>query len=310
MKLSRLVSIIVILLDKERVSAQHLATTFEVSTRTIYRDIETINMAGIPVVSTSGVSGGFEIMKNYKLDKNVFSINDITAILTGLSSLSNMVSQDELTNATIKMKSLIPQDKLDEIQFKTEQIHIDLSQWTGYRNLQPYLETIKLALSESKLISFVYIDRHGNKTSRKVEPYQIILKGNHWYVQSYCLKRKEFRLFKLSRISEIKLEKTVFTPRSYQKPMLEFSDILETLQINIKLRVHKSVMDRILDFCMYEQCLPEGDEHFIVALPFVENDYYYNFLLSFGDKCECLEPVHVREKIQQKLANLVDLYKN
>ena len=309
MKISRLVSIIVILLDKKRVSAQQLATMFEVSTRTIYRDIETINMAGIPVVSTSGVSGGFEIMKNYKLDKQVFSSNDITAILTGLSSLSNMMNKQELTNAKVKMESLIPQDKREEIKFKTEQIHIDLSQWTGSRNIQSTLESIKVGLSEHKQISFVYIDRNGNKTSRNVEPYQIILKGNQWYVQGYCLKRNDFRLFKLSRMIELTLEERVFTPRIYQKPILEFSDILETLQITIKLRFHKSIMDRILDFCMYEDCLPEADDYFLVDFPFVENDYHYNMLLSFGDKCECLAPAHVRENLQKKLSNLLYLYK-
>ena len=129
MKVSRLVSIIMILLDKERIGAQELANMFEVSTRTIYRDIDAINMAGIPIRSTSGVGGGFKIMKNYKIDRKVFSTTDISTILTGLSSLSNMIQSDELINALAKVKSFIPADRVDEIQLKTDQIHIDLSQW-------------------------------------------------------------------------------------------------------------------------------------------------------------------------------------
>ncbi len=108
MKVDRLVSIITILLDKERIGAQELADMFEISPRTIYRDIDTINMAGIPVRSTSGVGGGFEIMQKYKIDRKVFSTADLSAILMGLYSLSNMVRGNELVNALAKVKSFIP----------------------------------------------------------------------------------------------------------------------------------------------------------------------------------------------------------
>ena len=127
MKTDRLVSIIMMLLDKERIGAQELADRFEVSPRTIYRDIETINMAGIPVRSTPGVGGGFEIMQEYKVDKNVFSAADLSAILMGLSSLSGMVRGNELVNALAKVKRFIPADRAKEIELKANQIYIDLS---------------------------------------------------------------------------------------------------------------------------------------------------------------------------------------
>ena len=111
MKIDRLVSIIMTLLGKERISARELADTFEVSPRTIYRDIEAINMAGIPIRSTPGVGGGFEIMPEYKLDKKVFSTADLSAILTGLSSLSNAVRGDEVLNSLDKFKCFIPAEK-------------------------------------------------------------------------------------------------------------------------------------------------------------------------------------------------------
>lgn len=310
MKVSRLISIIMILLDKERIGAQELANMFEVSTRTIYRDIDAINMAGIPIRSTSGVGGGFEIMKNYKIDRKVFSTTDISTILTGLSSLSNMIQSDELVNALAKVKSFIPVDRVDEIKLKTDQIHIDLSQWIGYRNVQSHLEIIKIALQENKLLSFEYADRHGNKTEREAEAHQIVLKGNHWYFHGYCYKRNDFRLFKLARISNLKLEKIFFTPRDYQKPLLDFTDILATIQTKIKLRIHKSVKDRALDYCMYEDFSPDGDEYYLVTFPFIENDYYYNILLSFGDKCECLEPLHIRTELKRKIYDLANLYEN
>lgn len=310
MKVDRLVSIIMILIDKKRIGAQELADMFEVSPRTIYRDIDAINMAGIPVRSISGVGGGFEIMQEYKVDKKIFSTADLSAILMGLSGLSSMIRGDELVNALAKVKSFIPIDKAKDIELKANQIYIDLSPWMSNTDIQPHLESIKIALQESRLLSFEYADRYGNKTSRIVEPYQLILKSNHWYFQGYCHKRNDFRLFKLSRISNLHVQEEIFIPRDYQKPQLDFSDMLVTMQTEIIIRIHKTVMDRVLDYCTYEHFLPDGDEHYIVRFPFIENDYYYNILFSFGDKCECLEPLHVRTQMKLRIQNIAALYKD
>lgn len=310
MKVDRLVSIIMILLDKERIGAQELADMFEVSPRTIYRDIDTINMAGIPVRSTSGVGGGFEIMQKYKINKKVFSTADLSAILMGLSGLSNVIRGDELVNALAKVKSFIPADRAKDIELKANQIYIDLSPWMGNRNIQPCLESIKTALQESRLLSFEYADRYGNKTSRTAEPYQLVLKSSHWYLQGYCHKRYDYRLFKLSRMSSLQMQEETFTPRDYQKPTLDFADILESMQTEIKIRIHRSVMDRVMDYCAYERFTPDGDEHYIVSFPFIENEYYYDILLSFGDKCECLEPLHIRTEMKCRIHDIAALYEN
>lgn len=280
MKVDRLVSIIMILLDKKRIGAQELAEMFEVSTRTIYRDIDAINMAGIPVRGASGVGGGFEIMPQYKIDRTVFSSADLSAILMGLSSLSSMIGGNELVNALAKVKSFIPADRAQDIDLKANQIHIDLSPWMGSRNIQPYLEIIKTALQENKLLSFEYADRYRNKTARTAEPYQLVLKGSNWYFQGYCRKRNDFRLFRLSRISNLQMLEELFTPRDYQKPQLDFTDMLASMQIRIKLRIHKSIMDRVLEYCTYEDFSPDGKEHFIVRFPFIENEYiiFYSVL--------------------------------
>jgi len=310
MKVDRLVSIIMILLDKKRVGARELADMFEVSPRTIYRDMDSINMAGIPVYSVSGVGGGFEIMQKYKIDKKVFSTSDLSSILIGLSNLSVLIRGEEPLNALAKVKSFIPADKAKDIELKANQIYIDLSPWIGNGNTQPYLEIIKAALRESKRISFEYADRRGNKTARTVEPYQLVLKSSHWYLQAYCHERNDFRLFKLSRISNLQIQKEIFIPRDYQKPQLDFTDILATMQTKIKIRIHKSAKDRVLDYCAYENFLPNGDEHYIVNFPFIENEYHYNILFGFGDKCECLEPFHVREEMKRRVYDIADVYKN
>lgn len=308
MKIDRLVSIIMILLEKERIGAQALADMFEVSPRTIYRDIDTINMAGIPIHSVPGVGGGFEIMQEYKVDKKIFSSADLSAILMGLSNLSTIVRGDELVNALAKVKSFIPADRANDIELKANQVCIDLSPWMGNRNIQSYLEIIKTALQESRLLSFEYADRYGNKTARKAEPYQLVLKSSHWYWQGYCHKRNDFRLFKISRISDLHIQEESFTPREYHKPQLDFADFLATMQTKVKIRIHQSIMDRVLDSCSFEHFMPDGNEHYIVDFPFIENEYYYNMIFSFGDKCECLEPLHIRTEIKRRLHDITALY--
>jgi predicted DNA-binding transcriptional regulator YafY len=312
LKIDRLVSIILILLDKERISAQQLAEKFEVSPRTIYRDIESINMAGVPVRSIPGVGGGFEIMPNYKVEKGVFSTAELSTILMGLSSLSNMIRADDLVNALAKVKSFIPADKAKDIELQANHVYVDLTPWVNNKNTQPYLATIKTALLESKLLAFDYADRYGNKTARTAEPYQLVLKNSNWYLQGFCYTRNAYRLFKLSRISNLlKLEQS-FTPRDYQKPPLDYTDISETLMKPIQLRVHKSIIDRVLDFCASEHITPDGDEYYDeyykVDFPFIENDYYYSILLSFGDKCECLSPLPIRQEMQRRIQDIARLY--
>lgn len=310
MKVDRLVSIIMMLLDKKRIGAQELANTFEVSPRTIYRDIEAINMAGIPIRSISGVGGGFEIMPEYKIDKKVFSTADLSTILMGLSSLSNMVRGDELVNALAKVKSFIPAEKAKDIEIKTNQICIDLSPWIGNRTIRPYLETIRTALQDYKLLSFEYTAHRGNKTVRTVEPYQLVLKSSHWYFYGYCCTRNDYRLFRLSRMSELQMEQETFVPRDYQKPILDFEEILVVMQTEVKIRIHKSILDRVLEYCTFDHFTPDDDEHYFVNFPFIENDYHYDILLSFGDKCECLEPLHIRTEIKRKIQNMAAIYDN
>lgn len=309
MKIDRLVSIIMILLRKERVGAQELADKFEVSTRTIYRDIEAISMAGIPVCSTSGVGGGFEILPEYKVDKKVFSPDDLSALLMGLTNLSGMVRGEDLVHALAKVESFIPADRARDIEMKANQICIDLNPWMGNGNIKQFLEIVKSALQENKLISFTYMDSHGNKTERMVEPYQLVLKSNHWYFQGYCRSRQDYRLFRLSRMTDLQMLQEAYLPRDYEKPILDFEPILKTMQTDIKIRIHKSILDRVLEFCTYDRVTPDGEEYYLVNYPFIEGDYYYDILLGFGEKCECLEPAHVREEIKRRIQSMASLYR-
>lgn len=308
MKIDRLVGIIMLLLEKERVSARELADLFEVSPRTIYRDIEAIGMAGVPVRATAGTGGGIEIMPQYKLDKKVFSADELSALLTGLTNLSGLVHGKEADRALAKLRSFVPPEQARAVELKAGQILIDLNPWMGSGNVTRALELVKKSLQESKVISFSYIDGHSVRTERTAEPCQLVLKGRSWYVQAFCRVRNGFRLFRLSRMTELRLLEERFTPREYEKPVLDFEGTAERMQVTIQLRIHESILDRVLEFCSYDRVAPDGEGYYRVAYPFIERDYYYDMLLGFGDKCECLSPLHVREELRRRARSLLRLY--
>lgn len=110
-------------------------------------------------------------------------------------------------------------------------------------------------------------------------------------------------------MSQLQMKQETFISREYQKPDLDFQDMAETMQTEIKIRIHKSVLDRVLEYCSYDRIAPDDDQHYIVKFPFIENDYYYDILLGFGDKCECLEPLHIRTEIKNKIQNMAAIYK-
>lgn len=308
MKIDRLVSIIMVLLENERMGAQTLSDMFEVSLRTIYRDIEAISMAGIPIRSTPGVGGGFQIMSEYKIDKKLFSNSDLAAILMGLDSISTLMKGEDIVNALAKVKSFVPADKQGEISFKSNQICIDLKPWMGNSNIQEYLNMAKTALQEQRILSFGYSDRYGNISTRTIEPHQLILKDNYWYIQGFCFAKNDFRLFKLSRISDLKLSENTFVPRAFHRPLSGFTEKMSQRQSDIKLRVHKSIMDKVLEYCSFERFSKEIDGYYVVDFPFINDDFGYNLLFSFGDKCECLEPDNVRCEMKRRIKHIAALY--
>lgn len=213
-------------------------------------------------------------------------------------------------HAFTKVKSFIPTDRIKDIELKVNQIHIDLSHWIGNSNIQPYIHCIKTALNDHKLLSFSYIAHHGNASTRTLEPYQLVFKNSHWYLYGYCLERKDFRLFRLSRMSNLIMLEEHFIYKDYPQPELAFTDVFSTMKTDIKIRIHKSIMDRVLDYCAIDQFIIDDDAHYIVNFPFIKNDYYYDILLSFGNQCECLEPPQIRKKLIDKINEIVMIYKN
>lgn len=308
MKLERLVSIIMVLLQRRRVEAKELAGMFEVSLRTVYRDIEALNMAGIPIVSTPGVGGGFAIMDTYKVDKQVFTPDDLTALLMGLKSIASVGDKSEVSAALAKIKSLVPAERARAIELKSSQIIVDLTPWLDNAAFQPLLEIIKVAIAENRLLHFKYCDRAGRESVRTAEPYNLLLKANNWYLHAYCRTKQDARLFKLLRMRDWVLTAETFAPRDLPPGHEEFARKDEYRAIVIKLKAHKSLWGRLLSFCSHEDLTETTDGYLLADYLFMPDDFGYSKLLSFGDRCECLGPPEVRAELIRRIEALRSMY--
>ena len=197
MKIDGLISIVMTLLERRSVSATELAKTFEVSPRTIYRDMDTLNQAGIPIVALPGAKGGVGIMESYKLEKRLFTTTDITMLLMGLGSIRLPLSGREIAGVLSKVSGMISEEQRKEIETNANRIAIDVTPWSGIRPYAGLVETIQSAMENNKILSFRYSDRKQNRTARRLESYRLLMKNGGWYVDGYCLTRNDFRLFRL-----------------------------------------------------------------------------------------------------------------
>lgn len=308
MKIDRLISIIMILLERPKVSLSELAEICEVTPRTIQRDLDSINLAGIPIVSYPGVHGGVGIMENYKLEKRLFSTSDITALLMGLGSIRSSLTGEEVAGALAKVRGMIPEEHRAQIELRASQITIDTTPWYGVRGYGDRIAVIQTALDRHRLVQFQYTDRMMKKSVRKVEPYRLVLKGMRWYLDAWCIEREDFRLFKFARMDTVETLDVSFRPRPYfpgQQIEPTFND--EKVQ-TATLRVNERALDRLSDLIDTSGKEADGKGYWIVDIPIPVNEHAYKFLLGLGTDCECLAPLELRHHLLDYLNHISDIY--
>lgn len=288
MKLDRMIGILSILLQKEKVTAPYLAEKFEVSRRTISRDIEALCMAGIPLVTKQGTNGGISIMEGYKIDRTLLSTSEMQAILAGLRSL------DSISN-TNRYAQLMEKLSVGASNLLTGDSHIliDLSSWNK-DSLSQKIEQIHHAVLSAKMISFVYHAPNGD-SKRKIEPYNLLFHWSSWYVWGWCLTRKEFRLFKLNRMADLKME-GIFEKRPVPLPDLSAETIFPSVY-QIKAKIHPKYKWRLIEE-YGENCFtvcPDGT--LLVSFGFSDKSSMICWVFSFGDGAELVEPEELRRDI-------------
>jgi predicted DNA-binding transcriptional regulator YafY len=307
-KINRLISIIMMLLERKTISAAELSRTFEVSKRTIYRDIEIINEAGIPIITYPGINGGIGIMEEFKVDKRLFSESDLTTLLIGLSGVNSALDSKETKQAMSKLKAIIPKEKQNNIDELTSRVAIDLSPWQKDITRETYLQTINSAIVERKILNFDYFNIKGDVSFREVEPYRLLHKGNSWYLQGYCLLRQEMRTFRFSRIRKLITSELSFTPRDVDFSSLSKEIDYDIRQVMVKIRFDDRLKGQLVSYYSDIDVVNENDKY-IATIPILEGDIGIRFLLSLGESCECLEPQDVKEKLIQKAEAVLEVYR-
>jgi len=294
-KLDRLLSILVILLRKERVQAKELAEKFGVSVRTILRDIEAINLAGIPVVTYQGAHGGIGIAEGYRLDRSVLTSDDMAAIISALKGMAGTIPDSRHDILVEKFRNSLSSAQADILDSKINRLIIDLSPWGNHELLKERVTAIRNAIEEYREISLIYTDANGTQTQRTVEPYSLLLKGQKWYLYAWCLLREDFRLFKLSRIRGMEVLTTVFHPREMALEQQLWEDKWpgpdNLVEVELLFEVE---MANLLDEWPVAAVAIQDDGRLLVKSVLPEDNRLYGFLLSFGTGVEVISPPHLR----------------
>lgn len=291
MKIDRLIGILSILLQQEKVTAPYLAEKFEVSRRTINRDIEGLCRAGIPIMTAQGANGGISIMEGYAIDKTLLTSSDMQAVLAGLRSLDSVSGTNRYGQLMEKLSA-----GASGVLKGDQHILIDLSSW--YKStLAPKIELLHTAIDRQVWVTFQYCSS-GGESERKVEPYYLIFQWANWYVWGWCADRKDFRMFKLNR-----MENLCYTGESFEKRDALPPDISTEKIFPVKCQV-KAVFSPECKWRLQEEFGKDSfsvreDGTLLFSFGFTDRENLLSWILTFGDKAELLEPKAMREKLQQ-----------
>lgn len=296
MQINRLFEIVYMLLERKNITAKELADKFEVSTRTIYRDVEILSAAKIPVYAVKGKGGGIALLNDYVLNKSILSEEEQNQILFALQSMDKISNQDE-KNVLEKMSSIFNKSR-------TNWIEVDFSDWGTIGDQDKTFNLIKEAVLKQKILEFIYYNSYGEDKKRQVEPLQIYFKDKAWYLKSCCRDKKDYRLFKISRMKDIKILDETFKR--------ELPEIVEKKQefktIKLELEISKSMSYRVYDEFKKENITKKENGDFIVNIEYPENDWVYGYILSFGENIKVISPEYAKDIMKEKLQKSMKNY--
>lgn len=297
MQINRLFEIVYILLENKIVKAGELAEHFEVSVRTIYRDVETLSQAGIPIYMSKGKGGGISLMPDFILDKAVLTEQEKGEILSSLKAVSAL-SLSESGSALNKLNSMLGKQNDDWIE-------VDFSSWGYFENDENYFSKIKKAIVEKHVITFMYSSSKGEKILRTVLPFKLVFKGAAWYLYGYCRLREDYRFFKIRRISELSLSEEIFdmciTESILGKKHFDVSKYIKT-----KLKISSEMAFRVYDEISKFKIDENGD--FICELFLPDINTICTYAASFGEYCKILLPVQAAEEMKKRLQKTLQNY--
>ena len=291
---NRLFEIVYILLQKKKTTAKELADRFEVSTRTIYRDIETLSTANIPIYASKGKDGGIGLLDEYVLNKTILSEEEQNQILFALQGMKKVKGQDE--KDILEKLSILFNKKINDW------IKIDFSNWGNVQ--EERFDIIKSAILNKQLIGFTYYNSNGEESKRIVEPLQIWFKDKSWYLVSYCKLKQDYRIFKIARIKEVKMLQEHFERELPKEENEQYNFKI----IELELEINKAMTYRVYDEFESKEITKKQDGNFIIKVKYPENEWVYGYILSFGEYAKVLNPGYAKNIIKDKLQRTLKNY--
>ena len=291
---NRLFEIVYILLQKKKTTAKELADRFEVSTRTIYRDIETLSTANIPIYASKGKDGGIGLLDEYVLNKTILSEEEQNQILFALQGMKKVKGQDE--KDILEKLSILFNKKINDW------IKIDFSNWGNVQ--EERFDIIKSAILNKQLVEFTYYNSNGEESKRIVEPLQIWFKDKSWYLVSYCKLKQDYRIFKIARIKEVKMLQEHFERELPKEENEQYNFKI----IELELEINKAMTYRVYDEFESKEITKKQDGNFIIKVKYPESEWVYGYILSFGEYAKVLNPNYAKNIIKDKLEKTLKNY--
>ena len=301
MQINRLFEIVYILMNKKITTAKELSEHFEVSQRTIYRDIETLCQAGIPIYTNKGKGGGIGLMEHFVLNKSVLSEqerNDILSALQGFKATSYSDTDQVLS----KLNSMFGNKNSDWIE-------VDFTYWNNNEEDKIKFQLLKESILNQKVIQFKYNNSYGEESHRIVEPRKLFFKGQAWYLYGYCRDKTDLRYFKISRIKDLHIETEVFdAPPATDNEKVEVPPRETHNMISADLKVDAEMAYRIFDEFPQEAIVKNEDGSFLIHAKLQAGGWLLGYLMSYEDHLEILKPIELREKLIDKYKNALKKY--
>ena len=299
MKLDRLIGILSILLQREKITAPELAQRFEVSRRTIQRDIEALCRAGIPIATTQGAGGGISILDGYRVDRTLLTAPEMQAILAGLRSLDSVSGTKRYVQLMDKLTAgagtLVP---------GSAELLIDLSSW--YKDsLAPKLELLQDAIHRHRIVCFCYFSPKG-ESRRTVEPCYLVFHWSAWYLWGRCQTRKDYRLFKLNRMTGL-CAGELFEPRPAPLPDLAPERVFP-VKYRVTVLFDAAWRWRLVEEYGADSLTPEPDGRLRFTGGFPDADSVLSWVLTFGEGAELVEPEELRHQLRNALRRTLTRY--
>ncbi len=301
MQIERLVQMIFYIADRKHVTAKELANRFQVSTRTIYRDIDTLTLSGIPVISAKGTGGGISLIDGYAIDKSLLSEEEQRNIYQGLQILK----ASKYPNAEAALS------KIGAV-FKNAAGHkwleVDFSYWGSDEDTKIHISELQYSIINKHRIAFDYINTDLEKSGKVVEPLRLVFKSHAWYIIGYCLNRNEIRTFRMSRMKQIQIMPETFDRELPQDYSLT-PEYKEELDVPLfKLKFDPRIAHRLYDEFQEDQFTICEDGSYLVTVRYQLNTWTFHYLLSFGQYVEILEPETAREMLKEKALEIARIY--